>query len=45
VLSLSAAVPGNSDSGCITVSYTGSLASPCGSTAPPPAPASTPTLI
>ena len=26
-LSLSAAVPGNSDSGCITVSYTGSLAS------------------
>jgi predicted ribosomally synthesized peptide with SipW-like signal peptide len=27
LLSLSAAVPGNSDSGCITVSYTGSLAS------------------
>jgi hypothetical protein len=27
VLSRSAAVPGNSDSGCITVSYTGSLAS------------------
>jgi hypothetical protein len=27
VLSLSAAVPGNSDSGCITVTYTGSLAS------------------
>jgi len=27
MLSLSAAVPGNSDSGCITVSYTGSLAS------------------
>jgi hypothetical protein len=26
-LSLSAALPGNSDSGCITVSYTGSLAS------------------
>src|SRR3954471_10006026 len=26
-LSLSAAIPGNSDSGCITVSYTGSLAS------------------
>jgi hypothetical protein len=27
MLSLSAAVPGNSDSGCITVSYTGNLAS------------------
>jgi predicted ribosomally synthesized peptide with SipW-like signal peptide len=27
MLSLSAAVPGNSDSGCITVSYTGTLAS------------------
>jgi hypothetical protein len=27
MLSLSSAVPGNSDSGCITVSYTGSLAS------------------